>query len=170
MKPIRDLPATILTGRAPTVLALAAVLSLACAVPGTCEAGPAQTARPAGILVRTDSSGAIPMPGIETAAPRTTTGPSLRLRLHVGDLTATLAGEGGVAPFGGPVVAETGARARSPWWNEYAGAALDLDFGGPGTLALEGGRVTLHDPLDVVAREADDSRLWTTSAGVVVRF
>jgi len=170
MRQFRDRSAAILTGRAPPLLVLAAVVVIACAGPRASEADPATTVKPAAILVRTDSSGAIPLPGIETAAPRSGARSPAALRFRLGDVTATLAARGGVAAVGGRVVAETGARARPPWWNEYAGAALEVGFGPPGTVVVEGGRVTLHDPLDVVARDTDDSRFWSTSAGVVVRF
>ncbi len=111
----------------------------------------------------------ITLPGIERSAlrgvPRVQP-PTYRL----GPVRATLAGERRPMPFGRratTALADDPAAARS---DAYAGASLALAFGAPGDIVLDGGRITLADPLEELARGDGRAHFWTASAGVVVRF
>jgi hypothetical protein len=54
--------------------------------------------------------------------------------------------------------------------NVYVGAGLGVALPLAGGLYVDGGRVTLGDPLDVLGRSGPGGEYWSTTAGVEIRF
>lgn len=54
--------------------------------------------------------------------------------------------------------------------NVFTGGAIETALGRSSGIYLEGGRVLLRDPIDVLGWGQGDGNYWTSSAGLAVRF
>lgn len=54
--------------------------------------------------------------------------------------------------------------------NLFEGADLEVASEGPEWAFVEGGRVSLHDPIDDVSLGSQAAEYWTTSAGIRIHF
>src|SRR5437870_11524965 len=113
----------------------------------------------------------IPFTATEARAPRRVP-PSQRDRIEIrfAGVSVSLYGTSGVmASWGGGIAGIDGA-SRAAESNVRWGGGIQATIGGPAGLALEGGRVTLRDPIDVLAASDLKSEYWTTSAGLAIQF
>lgn len=91
-----------------------------------------------------------------------------RVELRVGSVTTSLYGvRHPVLPIRGGIDPDTG----DAWMSDvYAGGEWEVAIGGSACLCLEGGRVTLRDPVSVLEWGGASGEYWTTSAGLAIRF
>jgi hypothetical protein len=54
--------------------------------------------------------------------------------------------------------------------NDCSGGGIDVAIARPVGLYLEGGRLTLHEPLDLLEFGDTNGQYWITSAGLEIRF
>jgi hypothetical protein len=160
----------------PAVLGIAMLGLLPCRARADDVSGPrAQTAERARISRRVQSLGSpenpIPVPGTETRGLMIGAGSSDRIAVHVGSWPGWLIGTPGVvlARGGGP---DPIGDVWSPvQLNVFTGGAIETALGRSSGLYLEGGRVILRDPIDVLGwGGGSGSDYWSSAAGFAVRF
>jgi hypothetical protein len=163
-----------------TVLALMLGLATSAILPCRASAG-GGTAAPehatasshprAGLRRLGSAENPILLAGTETrAAVIGPVGPSDRLAIRVGSLNVSLLGVpgivldagGGSDPFDDPSWAVES--------DVFAGGSIGVAVARSGSLYLEGGRMTLRDPVRVMGRDGSSSSYWTSTAGFEVRF
>ncbi len=105
-----------------------------------------------------------------TAFRRAATPPGDTVELGVGPLRAALLGFPESAVVAGTRVHRGGDDLLEEGSDVFWGAGMNLLMGRRGDLHLEGGRVTLREPLDVLTWGASKSDYGMTWAGLEIRF
>jgi len=113
----------------------------------------------------------IPVPGTETRGLLVGRGSSDRIAIHLGSLPGWLMGTPGVVLSRGGGPDPMGDVTLPMQLNVFTGGAIETALGRSSGLWLEGGRVLLRDPIDVLGwGGGSSSEYWTSSAGFAVRF
>jgi hypothetical protein len=156
-------------------------LAVIAVAPGRTLAGDRTGSRPqtpesAHITQRTRGLGSpenpIPIAGTETRALLVgTAGPADRIAIYVGRLGGWLMGTPGVLLTRGGGPDPMGDLLLPMQLNVFTGGAIEAALGRSSGLYLEGGRVVLRDPIDVLGwGHGSSSEYWTSSAGLAFRF
>jgi hypothetical protein len=126
-----------------------------------------------GAPTRTLGSGQRPitLEGVEVRAARGPVGvmPD-RLTLPAGASTVTLAGLPGGRRRAGLSLRGSEATDLTRDTNVLAGVGVEVPFRGSQAVLLEGGRVTLRDPVDVVSSSGASNEYWATWGALQIRF
>ena len=113
----------------------------------------------------------IPLNATEVSAPRRTPPGSYdRFEVRLGPVWAALYGVPRTVLHAGGVLDANTDAAWDAEANLYSGGGVEVARDRFGGLFLDGGRVLLRDPLDVLGRGGTDGEYWATSAGFEVRF
>jgi hypothetical protein len=113
----------------------------------------------------------IPIPGTETRViVLGAVGPPGRIPIRMGWLRGWLMGTPGVVLTRGGGPDPMGDVTLPMQLNAFTGGAIETALGRSSGFYLEGGRVLLRDPIDVLGWGQGDGNYWTSSAGLAVRF
>jgi hypothetical protein len=134
------------------------------AVAGLARADPHRTAPGLG-----SSGSPIPLAGVGvTASGRLERSASGRFQFRVASIPASLVAFPGEAP-GGSAIAWADTSATTPETDLLEAVGLEVPLG-PDALFLDGGRVLMRDPLEVLGLGGTVGEYWGTSAGLQIRF
>lgn len=138
-------------------------------------AGPAIAFRPAGTTPVASTTAVDPdypvITGAETRATRLSPPrPRVAFAWSFGPVSGTLYGKRVTAADGDDGAGLSWEALATAEHDDYAGAVADLAVGRRGSVDLEGGRVMLHEPLDVLESGRASTEFWSTSARLAVRF
>jgi hypothetical protein len=113
----------------------------------------------------------IPVAGTETRGLLLSVGSSDRIPIHMGSLPGWLMGTPGVVLSRGGGPDPMGDVTLPMQLNVFTGGAIETALGRSSGLWLEGGRILLRDPIDILGwGGGSNSDYWTSSAGFAVRF
>lgn len=118
----------------------------------------------------TAASGDLPIPldGVEVRANRPAA--SGWLEFEWGALSGSIEGFSGGLRNGGFDLGNTGAAVLPPEENLLAAAAIAFPMGRRESMFVDGGQITLRDPIDVAALGAGGTQYWTAWGGLQIRF
>jgi hypothetical protein len=113
----------------------------------------------------------IPVAGTETRGLVLGSGSSDRIAIHLGSLPGWLMGTPGFVLSHGGGPDPMGDVTLPMQLNVFTGGAIETALWRSSGLWLEGGRVLLRDPIDILGwGGGSSSEYWTSSAGFAVRF
>jgi hypothetical protein len=120
---------------------------------------------------RTHPGNPILIPGTETRATRLGPPPPRRsIAFRLGSVGVSIYGFSVAAPHATDTAGAIRDASTTVVHNAYAGGGMEVELTRPARLYVEGGRVALLEPVDVLGAGHSSSQYWTTSAGLEFRF